>query len=158
MLKLHTSNTARLSVVERELRQDLRPNGIWYSDFDNEFLTQWRAFCYHNEFTEYQYLYSIELKPSARVFKIDSEEDWLEFQQEYTAVSYQNTILYYDWPSFKKDFDVFEVSYHKMILTCQDLKSPALIYSLDCDSGCIVNPDAIENIILLQELNVPLSV
>lgn len=145
-----------LRVVE-QAGDTFKPRGLWVSDDDCE--DNWRAWCEGENFRleALTHRTEIELKPGANVlvletaFQIDEFTDKWHVAPPFPASGFHSR-MFIDWTGLRAHYAGMIVTPYiwSRRLSMGDTPDAMWYYSWDCASGCIWNPDAIQNTRLLH--------
>jgi hypothetical protein len=131
--------------------------GLWASPIDAQY--GWLNFCKSEGVPCYMQKWTrFVLKPSARIRKIDSYEDYKRFMTSYKDVTDLES-NHFDWEKIAKDYDAVEVTYNA-VLECRvkdaeqynlymegkapHQKQEEYLESWSCDSIVILHKDVIQ--------------
>lgn len=150
------------SKFERAVNGDMivvnKPNGcLWGSTYnenpEDEFISSWATYCicddYKAKIDSLSYGIIYELKDSAKIFEIDSLEDYENLMEKYSMPYHSRmmgTRLVIDWEKLAKDYDGFHISdgaVYFLRLNVPGHDDYANFYSWDCESYCLFNLDCI---------------
>lgn len=117
--------------------------GFWASPCGEGFFTwkDWSKANYYDIDNADHFFFT--LKDNAKVFRISSQEEYEEFVNRFGKIEegmFGLTKVLFDWKHIAEVLDAVEVDVSSWI------KLYDLMYSWDCDSICIFNPDIVEEI------------
>lgn len=117
--------------------------GFWASPCGDEFYT-WKDWSKDNYCdVDDQDHFFFTLKDEAKVFRITSQKEYEEFVNRFGKIQEEMfglTKVTFDWKQVAEVLDAVEVDVSSW------MKLYDLMYSWDCDSICIFNPDIVEEI------------
>jgi len=130
---------------------DLKPRGLWLS-VDGE--QDWPTWCRDNEFRDdnaFMHRAVITLKPDAEVLFLQCEREVLEFTERYGYNPLPghellaDTGMFIDWIRVAQEWHGLMVPTYLWSMRMHHRTS--WYYGWDCASGCIWNPEAIDNVV-----------
>ena len=124
----------------------LKPSGLWGSPIhDEDNTSDWGRFVesdYWEMIDTLKEHFLFRLKPNAKIFVVDTQESVRKLPWKWDVGWGE---YYVDWPKVEKMYDgVYLADDHELWLNKKD-KEPTF-YGWDCDSICVFNPNAIEQI------------
>lgn len=124
----------------------LKPNGIWYSNYNSKYGSDWLEFCHLEMGGSNSYLFELTFIENVRILELISPQELIDLVRKHRELKFPSDlpIMQFDWVEFAKRYDI--IDFRNVRQYRHERPEQLLWYSLDVDSGVIMDTNVIKSI------------